>query len=77
MLDMELLGRRLADLRHHSGRTQREIAEYVGVSIQALSKWERGLACPDMLILDELALSLGVEISDLFSNQIKKGDESE
>ena len=76
MLDMKLLGRRLADLRHQSERTQREIAEILGVSTQAVSKWERGLACPDMLILDELAFSLGVGINDLFSNQTKKGDES-
>ena len=72
MLNMQIFGRRIADLRRQSGLTQREIATTVGVSTQAVSKWERGLSCPDMMLLDEIANALGVGIIDLFQNQISK-----
>lgn len=67
MLNMEKFGRRLADLRHQSGKKQREVADALGVTTQAVSKWERGLSCPDILILDELSSLLGVSIAELFA----------
>ena len=69
MLDMENFGRRLAYLRHRSRLTQRKIAEACCVTVQAVSKWEQGRSCPDILILDDLAKSLGVSISDLFEQE--------
>jgi DNA-binding XRE family transcriptional regulator len=66
MLNTEEFGRRLADLRRQSGKKQREVADELGVTPQAVSKWERGLSCPDILMLDELASSLGVSIAELF-----------
>ena len=66
MLNTEEFGRRLASLRRRSGKKQRQIAEELGLTPQAVSKWERGLSCPDILMLDELALSLGVPIAALF-----------
>ena len=66
MLNTEEFGRRLASLRRRSGKKQRQIAEELGLTPQAVSKWERGLSCPDILMLDELASSLGVPISALF-----------
>ena len=69
MLNMELFGRRLAELRHKQQLTQRDIAQHCCVSVQAVSKWERGQSCPDILILDELASVLGVEVKDLFETK--------
>lgn len=66
MLNTEEFGRRLATLRHQTGKKQREVAEELGVTSQAVSKWERGLSCPDILMLDELSSSLGVSIAALF-----------
>ena len=66
MLNTEEFGRRLASLRRRSGKKQRQIAEGLGLTPQAVSKWERGLSCPDILMLDELASSLGVPIAALF-----------
>lgn len=68
MLNTEEFGRRLASLRRQSGKKQREVADELGVTPQAVSKWERGLSCPDILMLDELSSSLGVSIADLFSD---------
>lgn len=66
MLNTEEFGRRLSLLRHKTGKKQRQVADELGITPQAVSKWERGLSCPDILMLDELASSLGVTIADLF-----------
>ena len=66
MLNTEEFGRRLAKLRRQLGKKQREVADDLGITPQAVSKWERGISCPDILMLDELATSLGVSIAKLF-----------
>ena len=66
MLNTEEFGRRLANLRNKTGKKQREVAEELGITPQAVSKWERGLSCPDILMLDEISSSLGVSIAELF-----------
>ena len=66
MLDMETFGRRIAYLRRCSELTQNDIARVCNVTVQAVSKWERGLSCPDILMLDRIAKALGVQIQDLF-----------
>lgn len=65
MIDTNSLGKKIADARHAKGITQRELAKAVGVTAQAVSKWERGSACPDIAILDEIADTLGVSVSEL------------
>lgn len=72
MLTMEEFGRKLAFLRHTKNMTQKQLADHFCVSVQAVSKWERGQSCPDILILDELARILGAEIKDFF----EKADEN-
>lgn len=64
--NIQKFGRRLADLRQRSGKTQREVAAALDVTPQAVSKWERGLSCPDVLMLSDLASALGVTIANLF-----------
>lgn len=66
MIDINKFAQRLSYLRRKSNLTQSDIAKKCMVSIQAVSKWERGLCCPDLLILDDLAKALGVDIQDLF-----------
>ena len=69
MIDTISLGKRIAEGRHDVGLTQRELAEKVGVTAQAVSKWERGSSCPDIAILDEIANALGVSVSRLLGVQ--------
>lgn len=66
MIDAKKFGLRLSYLRHAAHLKQQDVAEKCFVSVQAVSKWERGQSCPDLLILDNLAAALGVEIGDLF-----------
>ena len=66
MIEMEKFARRLTYLRHSAQLKQRDIAERCSVSVQTVSKWERGYSCPDVLMLDDLSAALEVEIKDLF-----------
>ena len=66
MLNMETFGRRIASLRQRAGLTQNDVAEVCLVTVQAVSKWKRGLSCPDALMLERIAKALGVEIQELF-----------
>lgn len=64
---MELnLGGVIRRLRTEHGLTQEELAAYVGVSFQAVSKWECGVTTPDIALLPKLAVFFGVRIDDLF-----------
>lgn len=61
------LGRRIAALRKQQGLTQDELAEKLGLSSQAVSKWENELSCPDIMLLPQLAEILHVTVDELLS----------
>ena len=65
MIDTYKLCRNIAYARKQSGLTQSDLASRVGVSAQAVSKWERGNSCPDIAILDEIANALGISLFEL------------
>ena len=67
-------GTMIAELRKQHGMTQLELAEKMGVTDKAVSKWERDLSCPDINSLPNLAEILGVSVEDLM--QIKKEAEA-
>ena len=68
------LGTMIAELRKQHGMTQLELAEKMGVTDKAVSKWERDLSCPDINSLPALAEILGVSVEELM--QIKKEAEA-
>lgn len=59
-------GDRLAGLRRSTGMTQDALASRLGVSAQAVSKWERAVCCPDISLLAALADTFGISIDLLF-----------
>lgn len=61
------LGQRIAALRRQKELTQETLAEALGVSPQAVSKWENDVSCPDILLLPQLAKMLGVTVDALLS----------
>lgn len=65
MIQPTELGFRIAERRRAQGLTQGQVAIHMGVSPQAVSKWERGLACPDLVFLDDLADLLDVSLEEL------------
>lgn len=62
---METLGYRIAQYRKLRGITQEQFAEHLGVSGQAVSKWENDLSCPDISLLPQIADYFGVTIDEL------------
>ena len=63
------LGARIAELRKEKGLTQEELAKQLGISSQAVSKWEKDISCPDIMILPSLAKILGVSIENLLTGE--------
>jgi len=61
-----LIGERILEYRHKNGITQQKFGEMLGVTSQAVSKWERHVCCPDISLLPELSEVLGVELRELF-----------
>ena len=61
----ESLGRRIARLRLEYGMTQERLAMKMGVTAQAVSKWENDLSAPDITLLPELAKTFGVSVDQL------------
>lgn len=59
------LGGRIAEHRKKKGMTQDQLAEYMGVSGQAVSKWENDLSCPDITALPLLSDCFGITIDEL------------
>ena len=68
------LGTMIAELRKQHGMTQLELAEKMGVTDKAVSKWERDLSCPDINSIPNLAEILGVSVEELM--QVKKTAEA-
>lgn len=63
------LGKRIAMLRRQKGLKQDTLAEVLGVSPQAVSKWENDQTCPDISLLPKLAELLGVSVDELLSGK--------
>ena len=63
------LGQRIALLRRQKDMTQETLAEALGVSAQAVSKWENDASCPDILLLPQLARLLDVSVDALLSGE--------
>lgn len=64
------LGMMIAEFRKEQGMTQKELANKMGVTDKAVSKWERDLSYPDIKSLPNLALLLNVSVDELM--QFKK-----
>ena len=68
------IGALIRDLRAQKGLTQRHIAQQLGVTEQAVSRWERGIGLPDPALICDLAQSLGVNADTLLSGRIAEND---
>ena len=68
-MDQMTLGQRIAALRRRKDLTQEAVAEALGVSAQAVSKWENDVSCPDIMLLPPLAKLLDVTVDALLSGE--------
>ena len=65
----ETIGNRIAKFRKEKNMTQEELANLMGVSAQAVSKWENDASCPDISALPRLANILGVTTDELLTGK--------
>jgi glucose-1-phosphate thymidylyltransferase len=69
-MDANKVGKAIAFLRRKKGYTQNKLAEKLGVSDKAVSKWERGLGVPDVSLLAKLSIILDTDIESLLNGDI-------
>lgn len=68
-MDCTSVGNFIAELRKEKGLTQAELAERVGVTGGAVSKWERGLCYPDIETVVRLAEVLDLSVGEILAGQ--------
>jgi len=74
-MDNEKMGRFISELRKSNQMTQKDLAEKLNVSDKAVSKWERGLSCPDITLLTPLSTIFGITTTELLNGE-KSGSET-
>ncbi len=62
------LGAKIAAARKQHGYTQEEFSQLLGVTSQAVSKWENDISCPDIMLLPKISQLLGISIDELLGN---------
>ena len=75
MIKKKTLGMMIALLRKEKGMTQLELAEKMGVTDKAVSKWERDLACPDINTVPRLAEEFEISVDELMQMKVESQDE--
>ncbi len=68
-MDQIKIGRFIADCRKNANLTQMQLAEKLGITDKAISKWERGVAMPDSSIMLKLCSILGINVNELLSGE--------
>jgi len=69
-MDQIKIGKFIAERRKLNAMTQMQLAEKMGVSDRAVSKWERGKSMPDSSIMLELCAVLGISVNDLLCGEV-------
>ena len=72
-MEQEQFGKIIKKLRIKNNLTQKEFAEKLGVTYQAVSKWENGKNMPDIMLLKEISNIFNVNIEELLTGK-KKND---
>ena len=68
-MDAVKTGALIAQARKEKNLTQKDLAQSLHVSVQAVSKWERGLNFPDLALMEPLAELLGLTVSELMTGE--------
>ena len=64
------MGKNIAYFRKSKGYTQEELGQQIGVTNQAVSKWESEASMPDIMLLPQIAKALDVTLDDLFADRV-------
>lgn len=69
-MDQVKIGKFIADCRRKVNLTQMQLAEKLGITDRAVSKWETGRSLPDSSVMLELCNILGITVNDLLSGEV-------
>ncbi len=73
-MDNVKIGQLIYRLRKENRLTQLQLAEQLGVSDKAVSKWERGMGCPDVSLLTDLSNIFHVDLEKLLSGEMDENE---
>lgn len=76
-MDQIKIGKFISNKRKEKNITQSELAELLGITDRAISKWENGICMPDASNILELCNILNITINDLFSGEVVDMKENE
>lgn len=71
-MEQEKIGKFIKKIRVDNGLTQKDLADKLGVTYQAVSKWENGKNIPDIMILKQISKEFNVNIDDLLEGRHTK-----
>ena len=74
-MDCTKIGKLLLTLRKEKQLTQKQLADTLHVSDKAVSKWERGLGCPDITLLNNIAKVYQVNIEKILDGELEPNNE--
>ena len=74
-MDQKEIGRLVAKLRKEKQMTQMELANKLGVTDRAVSKWENGRGMPDLSLLNPLCDELGISMNELLNGKKVENDD--
>ncbi len=69
-MNQEKIGKFIACCRKKQKLTQEQLAEKLGITCKAVSKWETGKGLPDASIMKDLCSILKITVNDLFSDEL-------
>ncbi len=73
-MDCSKVGALLLRLRKEKGMTQKQVADQMNLSDKTISKWERGLGCPDVSLLGSLSKIFEVNIDKLLEGDLESNE---
>ena len=69
-MDSQKIGKLIKTLRKEKQLTQMQLAEHMNISDKTISKWERGLGCPDISFFPKLSGVFDVDLEKLLSGRL-------
>ena len=73
-MDYEKVGNLILQLRKEKNMTQKQVADLLNISDKTISKWERGLGCPDVSLLSELSKIFDINIEKILLGDLEPND---
>lgn len=73
-MDNDQVGRLIFSLRREKEMTQQQLADLLGITNRAVSKWERGPGSPDIALLPDLSQILGVNIEKILAGNLQPNE---